>query len=151
MKRLIIAYHSQSGACTQLSHAALRGAQREAGIQVERHRAWDIGAADLRAGDGLLCVTAENSGALSGGMKDFLDRVFYPAINLGLVLPYGVLISAGNDGRGALAQLQRILSGVPFTPAAEPLILRGDVCEEHLSKAQELGEGMATGLVMGIF
>ena len=93
MKRLIIAYHSQSGACAQLSHAALRGAQREAGIQVERHRAWDIGAADLRAGDGLLCVTAENSGALSGGMKDFLDRVFYPAINLGLVLPYGVLIS----------------------------------------------------------
>ncbi|MEP6390856.1 MAG: flavodoxin [Halioglobus sp.] len=151
MKRLIIAYHSQSGTCTQLSLAALRGAQREVGIQVERHRAWDIGAADLRAGDGLLCIAAENSGTLSGGMKDFLDRIFYPAIDRGLVLPYGVLISAGNDGRGALAQLQRVLSGVPFTPAAEPLILRGEVCEEHTSKAQELGEGLATGLVMGIF
>ena len=151
MKRLVIAYHSQSGACAQLSHAALRGAQREAGIRVERHRAWDIGAADLRAGDGLLCVTAENSGTLSGGMKDFLDRIFYPAINLGLVLPYGVLISAGNDGRGAVQQLQRIMSGYPFGAAVEPLILRGDVTKAHRQASEEFGTAFAAGLAMGIF
>jgi hypothetical protein len=151
MKRLVIAYHSQSGTCAQLSYVAMLGAQQEPGISVECHRVWDIGAADLRTADGLLCVTAENSGSLSGGMKDFLDRIFYPAIDLGLVLPYGVIVSAGNDGRGALTQVQRILSGVPFTPATEPLILRGELCDDHVSKARELGEGLATGLSMGIF
>ena len=54
--------------------------------------------------DGLLLVMAENSGSLCGTMQDFLDRTFYPAIARGLVMPYALLISAGNDGRGARAQ-----------------------------------------------
>ena len=51
-------------------------------------------------------------------------------LDLGLVKPYGLLISAGNDGRGAVAQAQRILRGIPFTAAAEPLILRGEVAPQ---------------------
>ena len=98
-----------------------------------------------------MLVMAENSGALCGTMKDFLDRTFYPAIARQLVLPYALLISAGNDGRGARQQAQRILSGYPFPPAAEPLILRGELCDEHEQSSAELGQAFAAGLAMGIF
>ncbi len=106
---------------------------------------------DLAQAAGLLLIAAENSGALSGGIKDFLDRCFYPSIDRALVLPYGLLISAGNDGRGAVTQAQRILSGIPFTAATEPLILRGDISPQSLATAREFGMGLAAGLVMGIF
>ena len=151
MKHLLIIYNSQSGACARLACAAGAGADAAGVARVTVQRAVDAGVAQLASADGLLLVAAENSGALAGGMKDFLDRTFYPAIARSLVLPYALLISAGNDGRGAVSQAQRILSGIPFTEAAEPLILRGDVGRDHCSRAHEMGQALAVGLDMGIF
>ena len=151
MKSLLIVYHSQSGASARLAQAAWRGAAAEQGIIVQVRRVWDAGTRDLQLADGVLLVAAENSGALSGGMKDFLDRTFYPAIDRGLVMPYALLVSAGNDGRGAVRQAERILSGYPFPAAAEPVILRGEVTAAHLQAGRELGQAFAAGLVMGIF
>jgi multimeric flavodoxin WrbA len=151
MKSLLIVYHSQSGTCAHLARAACYGAKLEAQVEVSVLRAWDAETSDLARADGLLLVMAENSGALCGTMKDFLDRTFYPAISRGLVLPYALLISAGNDGRGAQRQAERILSGYPFPPAAEPLILRGEWCSGHEHASWELGQAFATGLSMGIF
>lgn len=150
MKSLLIVYHSQSGSSAQLARAVLRGAQLEE-VEVLVRRVWDAGVEDLQRADGLLLVAAENSGALSGGMKDFLDRTFYPAIARDLVLPYAFLASAGNDGRGAVRQLQRIMSGYPFPAAAEPVILRGEITESHVRAGEELGTAFAAGLAMGIF
>jgi multimeric flavodoxin WrbA len=151
MKSLLIVYHSQSGASAQLARSVWRGAQSEEGVETAVRRVWDAGVEDLQRADGVLLVAAENSGSLSGGMKDFLDRTFYPAIARGLVMPYAFLASAGNDGRGAVAQLQRIMSGYPFPAAAEPLILRGEVTTAHLQASEELGTAFAAGLAMGIF
>lgn len=151
MKSLLIVYHSQSGTCAGLARAACRGASEEEGIEVIVKRAWDAGTADLGRADGVLLAMAENSGAICGTMKDFLDRTFYPAIARGLVVPYTLLISAGNDGRGAQQQAQRILSGYPFPAASEPLILRGELSDAHQQASTELGQAFAAGLVMGIF
>lgn len=151
MKTLLIIYHSQSGSSARLARAAWQAAQQEEGVAARALRAWDAGVADLREADGVLLVAAENSGSLSGGMKDFLDRSFYPAIDAGLVLPCALLLSAGNDGRGALAQARRILSGYPFPVVAEPIICRGEVTDSHLQQAAELGQGLAAGIALGIF
>ena len=114
-------------------------------------RAWDASTEDMAKVNGLILVAAENSAAVCGGMKDFLDRTFYPAIELGLVLPYALVLSAGNDGRGAAQQVQRILSGYPFPAATEPLILRGDPSGAQLQQSEELGQAFAAGISMGIF
>lgn len=151
MKSLLIVYHSQSGTCARMAMAAWRGAQLEPQVAVTVRRAWDAGTAELQRADGVMLVMAENSGALSGAMKDFLDRTFYPAIALGLVIPYTALISAGNDGRGAQRQAQRILSGYPFPCVAEPVIVRGQWSSVHRQSSAELGQAFATGLAMGIF
>ncbi|MDO8862877.1 flavodoxin [Haliea sp. E1-2-M8] len=151
MRSLLIVYHSQSGASAQLAQACFSAAASVAEVEVRLLRAWDAGSADLLAADGLVLVGAENSGSLSGGIKDFLDRTFYPVGESGRVLPYGLLLSAGNDGRGAREQARRILSGYPLTPALEPVICRGEVTTEHRRQAAEMGEAFATGLEMGIF
>jgi multimeric flavodoxin WrbA len=151
MKSLLIVYHSQSGTSAQLARAVALGAGLEVGVEYSVRRASDAGVADLEAADGLILVAAENSGALSGGMKDFLDRIFYPAIALSLVMPYALVVSAGNDGRGAQRQADRILSGIPFAPATETLILRGELVPAHQQSCEELGQAFAAGLEMGIF
>jgi len=151
VKRILIVYHTQSGGSAALARACLDGARKEAGSQSRAMRAWDAGIADMSAADGLVLVAAENSGSVSGGMKDFLDRVFYPAISAEIVLPYALVFSAGNDGRGAQTQVQRIVSGIPLVPALEPLILRGAVSKAHLAQCEERGEAFSSGLVMGIF
>lgn len=151
MKSLLITYHSQSGTCALLARSAWHGAQLEPDVDVTVLRAWDADTQSLSQAHGLVLVMAENSGTLCGAMKDFLDRTFYAAIARGLVLPYALLISAGNDGRGAQRQAQRILSGYPFVQAAEAVILRGEWCAAHQKSSEELGQAFAAGLSMGIF
>ncbi|MFU8765558.1 MAG: flavodoxin [Haliea sp.] len=151
MRSVLIVYHSQSGASAQLARACFTAAASVEEMQVRVLRAWDAGSADLLAADGLVLVGAENSGSLSGGIKDFLDRTFYPVGEAGRVLPYALLLSAGNDGRGAREQARRILSGYPLSEAMEPLICRGEVSAEHRLQAAELGAAFATGVEMGIF
>ncbi len=151
MKSLLVVYHSQSGASASLARSVYAGAREEPGVRARLRRAWDSGVVELRSADGLVLVAAENSGALAGGMKDYLDRVFYPAIDASLVIPYALVLSAGNDGRGARGQAERILSGIPFTRATESIILRGAITPAHLQASEELGRAFAAGLAMGIF
>ena len=98
-----------------------------------------------------MLICAENSGRLAGGAKDFLDRIFYPLIARSCTRPYALLVSAGNDGRGAVAEAQRIFRGIPFSEALAPQIVRGVPGENDLEQVRELGEGFAAGLAMGIF
>jgi hypothetical protein len=148
---LLIVWHSQSGASARLALAAEQGGRTEEGCRVRRLRAVDCGAREVATAGGLLLVCAENSGRLAGGAKDFLDRIFYPLHGRGCVLPYALLVSAGNDGRGAVAEAQRILRGIPFTEALEPLIIRGLPADSDLQRVREHAAGFAVGLSMGIF
>ncbi|MFV8816629.1 flavodoxin domain-containing protein [Haliea sp. E17] len=148
---LLIVYHSQSGTCARMARAAAEAAGEGGEVEVRVRRACDAAVTDLAAAGGLLLVAAENAGYLAGGMKEFIDRVFYPAIDRELLLPYALLVSAGNDGRNAVAQAQRLLRGIPLTQATEPVICRGEWCEAHAQRAGELGEAFATGLSMGVF
>lgn len=147
---LLVVYHSQSGSCAALAFAAFEGACAEV-PKARIYRACDVGAREIGDSQGLLLVCAENSGRLAGGAKDLLDRVFYPLLKRRCTLPYALLVSAGNDGRGAVAEAQRILSGIPFAQALEPSIVRGKPSVDDLHSARALGEGFAAGIVMGVF
>ena len=153
MKHLLIVYHTQTGNTGRLAESAFRGASHELleGVEVRLLTAREAGPEDLLWADGLLLGTPENFGYMSGGLKDFLDRTFYPVEGKILSLPYAVFISAGNDGSGALRAIRRIANGYPFTEVQEPLIVRGTVGEAHLEKAEELGMTLAAGLDAGIY
>ena len=106
---------------------------------------------DLLWADGLILGTPENFGYMSGAMKDFFDRTFYPAEGKVEGLPYCIFISASNDGTGALTSIRRIASGFPFKEVQEPIISRGNVTPETLVQCEEFGLYMAAGIESGIF
>lgn len=148
---LLIIHHTQSGNTERLAKAAERGALTEPDIHVIAKRAFDTTLEDLLSCQGLLLGTPENFGTMSGALKDFFDRTYYPAEGKTLGLPYAVFVSAGNDGRGAVMQIERIATGYGWKRIAEPLISRKEVTPADILAAEELGASLATGLVLGIF
>lgn len=134
-----------------MAQAVHRGANAEDIEDVEARllQAFDAGADDLLWADALILGTPENFGYMSGGMKDFLDRTFYPCEGKLEGMPYAIFISAGNDGTGAVNAIERIANGYAFRRIQEPLIARGDVTAEHLRRCEELGMTVAAGLEIG--
>lgn len=152
MKHLLIVYSSQTGHTEALCRAAEAGAASHTGeIELRFRRAADAGLDDLLWAHGLLIGTPENFGYMSGAVKDFLDRTYYPAQNLTTGLPYALLISAGNDGRGAVSAIERIAIGYGWKAVADPIIVRGEIAEADLVACRELGEAFAAGIALGVF
>lgn len=151
MKTLLIVYHSQTGNTAKLAQAVYDGACQEPDTCTRLLKAFDATLDDLLACHGVLFGTPENLGYMSGAIKDFFDRTFYPAQPYQLNLPYALFVSAGNDGTGAVRQIDRILTGYPMRKVAEPVICRGEVTAEHLAQCEELGLTLAAGLALGIF
>ncbi len=150
-KRLLIVFHSQSGNTARLAEAVLRGARREREVEVRCLRAFDAGTEDLLACDGLLLGTPENFGYMSGALKDFFDRTYYPCEGKLTGLPYAVFVSAGNDGSGAVREIGRIANGYGWKQVAEAVIARKEISADHLQAAEDLGEAFAAGLALGVF
>ena len=152
-KHLLIVFHTQSGNTRRLAEAVLEGASDEliTGVEVRYLLAAEAGPDDLLWADGLLLGTPENFGYMSGAVKDFLDRTFYPVEGRILSLPYAVFISAGNDGSGALRAIRRIANGYPFKEVQDPVIAQGEINEGVIEQCRELGMTLAAGLEAGIF
>lgn len=163
MKRLLVVYHSMTGAAEQLAGAAVEGARSEPGVETTLLRAADAVSADVLAADGYLFATPENLASMAGRMKDFFDRIYYGALDRVNGRPYASIIAAGTDGSGAARQLQRIATGLRLKEIAPPLIVRNGaqtpaeilapkiVPASDLAPARELGQAIATGLASGIF
>jgi len=152
MKHLLIVYSSQTGRTEQLVLAAAAGAQGAGeAVEIRLLKGLLAGVDDLLWADGLLLGTPENFGYMSGAVKDFLDRTYYPAEGKTIGLPYALMVSAGNDGSGAVRAIERIATGYGWKAVADPLIFKGDVTPEALSSCHELGAAMAAGLGAGIF
>ncbi|MBE7422429.1 MAG: NAD(P)H-dependent oxidoreductase [Zoogloeaceae bacterium] len=134
-----------------MAEAVLRGARRATETETTMKRAGEATLEDLLACNGLIVGTPENFGTMAGMVKDFFDRTYYPAEGKTVGLPYALFVSAGNDGTGAVTQIDRIATGYGWKRVAEPLIARHEVTGADLAACEELGEAMAGGVALGIF
>ena len=150
MKTLLIVYHTGGVKTARMAEAVERGARSEAGVNVVVRRCADAGPEDLLAADGLILGTPENFGYMSGMMKDFLERVFYPCEGKVNGRPYALFVGAGQDGSGAVSSVERIVAGLRLEKKADALICLRDFSPEVLSKCEELGAAFAAGLALGV-
>lgn len=152
MKHLLIVFSSQTGRTQALANAACEGAAELADeVEVRCLRAFDAGERDLLWADGLLIGSPENFGYLSGAVKDFLDRTYYPLEGKTIGLPYAMFVSAGNDGSGAVTALERIANGYQWKRVADPLVRVGELDASALAAARELGQTLAAGIAFSVF
>lgn len=150
-RTLLIVFHSQSGNTARLADAVVAGASEVDAIDVRCLRAFDAGVEDLAGCDALLLGTPENFGYMSGALKDFFDRTYYPLENRLNGLPYAVFVSAGNDGTNAVREIGRIANGYGWKEISPAFISRGTPTEDDLDACRQLGQAMAEGLALGIF
>ena len=146
-----------------MAYAAAAGARMEPGVAVSLLRADETHAEDVLAADGYIFATPENLAAISGMMKDFFDRTYYAAFERLNGRAFVTLICAGSDGRNAAQQIDRIAAGWRLKPIADPYIvcthaqtpeeiLRPKIIDQaFLTRCEELGRTLASGLALGIF
>ena len=163
MKILLVIYHSMTGGTEQMARALVAGATTEDGVTTRLLHATDARPADVIAADGYVFATPENLAAISGLMKDFFDRCYYPALDRINGRPYATLVCAGSDGQNAVRQIERIVTGWRLRSVAEAVIVcthaqtpeailaPKSIGEADLDRCRELGATLASGLAMGVF
>jgi multimeric flavodoxin WrbA len=163
MKRLLIVYHTLTGGTAQMARAAAAGGARQPEVALRLETATAAGPDELLDADGYLFACPENLAAMSGLMKDFFDRSYYPVLDRLQGRPYATLICAGSDGSNAARQIERIVTGWRLKAIAAPLIVRthAQTPEEilkpkqisaiDLARCEELGATIAAGLALGIY
>lgn len=151
MNRILVVFHSQNGHTEKMAQAVAEGAKAIEHTEVVLKKAGQATLADLLACSGLAIGTPENFGYMSGMIKDFFDRTFLGAQDKVFRKPYVVFISAGNDGSGALREIERIALGYKFRKVFEPVIARGEITQEILEQCRELGGTLAGGCELGIY
>jgi hypothetical protein len=152
-RRLLIVAHSPSENTKRLSDAVLRGAQSPdiEGVEAKLLPPLQAGPEDVLAANAIILGTTENLGYMSGALKDFFDRSYYPCLERTQGMPYAVYIRAKLDGTGTRRAVQSIATGLRWRAVQEPLILHGEFRDEFVMQCEALGMAMAAGLDAGVF
>ncbi len=152
MKRLLIVAHAPSPNTRALRDAAARGAAHPdiEAIEVVVKAPLDAGPEDIRTCDAILLGTTENLGYMSGALKDFFDRSYYPVLEEKQGLPCALYVRAGRDGTGTRRAVESIVTGLRWRWVQEPLILRGEWQDSFTAEVEELGLYLAAGLEAGV-
>lgn len=158
---LLIIWHSRTGAARAMAEAACEAAAGECGVRLLA--ADDAQPGDLLEADGYLFVCPENLASMTGAMKEFFDRCYYPVLGRIEGRPYAAMVAAGSDGAGAVRQIERIATGWRLRRIADSLIIctqaqtaEAIAAPKHLDAptlepVRELGTMFGAGLAMGIF
>lgn len=149
-KKLLVIAHSPSPNTRKLRDALLAGAQSVTGVRVTCHAPLETQADAVLDCDGILLSTPENLGYMSGALKDFFDRIYYPCLEQTQGLPYALQVRAGQDGAGTVAAVERIVTGLRWKPVQAALVCQGKFQPAFLEQCRELGETFATALDMGV-
>ncbi|MFC1796714.1 flavodoxin family protein [Pseudomonadota bacterium] len=153
MRKLLIVSHTPSVNTRSMTQAVFDGASHDdiTGVELKLLRPLEAGPEDVLWAEGLILGTTENFGYMSGAMKDFFDRIYYPCLDQTQSLPYGLFIRAGNDGLGAKTSIERIVKGLGWKEVQQVLICSGPWDDAFPGQCEELGMTMAAGMEAGIF
>ncbi|MCK0164431.1 flavodoxin family protein [Marinobacter sp. S6332] len=151
-KKLLIVSHAPSPNTLTLRDAVARGAGHEdiENVEVTLLAPLDAGPDDVLACDAIILGTTENLGYMSGALKDFFDRSYYPCLEKTQALPFAYYIRAGHDGTGTRRAIESITTGLKWRLVQEPVICRGEFQEEFVDQCEELGMSIAASLEAGI-
>jgi len=151
-KKLLIVSHAPSLNTRTLRDAVAQGAGHEdiENVEVTVLAPLEAGPDDVLACDAIILGTTENLGYMSGALKDFFDRSYYPCLEKTQGLPFAYYIRAGHDGTGTRRAVESITTGLKWRLVQEPLICRGEFQEEFVDQCEKLGLSMAASLEAGI-
>ena len=156
MTRLVVVHHSPTAATRALTDAVVAGTRDPAieGVETVVRAALEASADDVAHCDGVILGTPANFGYMSGALKHFFDSNF---LAIGGALdsgggagagsagsrPFGLYVHGRYDVTGAVRSVLTITGALPWRQAAEIVEVVGDVTDETLAAAYELGGTVA--------
>ncbi len=152
-KHLLIIGHVPSANTRALRDAVAEGAHNPevSGVETDIRSPFETEPDHVLAADAVILGTTENLGYMSGALKDFFDRCYYPCLEHTEALAYALYIRAGLDGTGTRRAVTSIAGGLKWKPVQAPVIFHGAWRESYLRQARDLGMAMAAGLEAGVF
>ncbi len=155
-KTLLIVAHVPSPNTVRLRDAVVEGArivleENPAIIEIVAKSPFETVPEDVLGAGAIILGTTENLGYMSGALKDFFDRCYYPCLEKTQGLAYALYVRAGHDGTGTKRAVESITTGLRWRAVQEPLTLRGEWQAEFVDQCRDLGAAMSAALEAGIF
>lgn len=146
---LLVVHHTPSPATRELLEAVLAGTRDPdiSGVEIVARPALAATIPDMLDADGYLFGSTANFGYMSGALKHFFDTVYYPVLDHVAGRPYGLWVHGNNDTAGAVNAVDRIVTGLALTKAADTLEVTGAVDAGIREQAYELGGTLAATLM----
>ena len=153
MKSLVIIAHMPSENTRRLAEAVRDGAQSDeiAGVTSRLISPFEADAADVLNADAVILGTTENLGYMSGALKDFFDRIYYPCLEQKQGLSVAAYIRAGHDGTATQRALESIITGLQWRWVQPILLCRGEWDPAFIEQCETLGATVAAGLGTGLY
>jgi multimeric flavodoxin WrbA len=148
--RLLVVHHQPSPALHSLFEAVMEGVRDPSikGVDVVARPALAATAVDVLEADGYLLGTPANLGYMSGALKHFFDLVYYPCLDATARRPYGAYVHGNEDTTGALLAIEKVVTGLRWRQASEPVAVMGQPTQADLDACRELGAVLAAGLAL---
>ena len=163
MARLLVIHHSPTRAVADITESVLAGCHDEAieDVEIVPCRALDFAtgsatAEDILGADSYLLGTTANFGYMSGALKHVFDSTFLaiggslapdgsaaPAGGSTTGRPFGLYVHGRYDTTGAVRSVTSITAALGWRQAFGVLEVMGDVGEDALARAYELGATLA--------
>ncbi len=143
MGRVLIVYHSLGGNTKKMAEAVAEGARSVTGTEVVVKTGLEAGVDDLLGCDAVALGSPDYFGYIAGGLKDFLDRTYYPTQGKVSGKAAAVFASAGGPPDKVLGVLRQALQWFKLDQVAEPVGSSGGVSAGALDGCKQLGRALA--------
>lgn len=142
MAKVLIVYSTMTGNTKAAAEAIAEGA-RGAGATVVLKNAPDAQPADLVGCDAVALGSYDAFSYMGGGLKEFLDRAFYPTQNQVTDKPYAAFLTHGGGGK-AIASIESVAQSFKLKKAAESVLVKGKPDAKAAEALKALGAKLAS-------
>lgn len=155
VKSLLIVAHTPSKNTQKMASAILQGAQNDVikDIKTTLVSPFDCNSEMVLNCDAIVLFTPENFGYMSGALKDFFERIYYPCLNdpkRNDAKPFVLIIRAGQDGTGAHASIEKIITGLNWRQVQDTTICKGEYRVQFEDHCRHIGLTIAASIDAGI-
>ena len=147
--RLLVVHHTPSPSVHEMVGAVVDGTGADGleDVEVTTAAALSCTASDVLEADGYVLVAPANLGTMAGALKHFFDTIYYPCLDQTRGRSFGCAVHGNNDVDGALRDIDKIVTGLAWTQAAEHVRVIDSVDSEARDACWNLGATVAATLL----
>lgn len=144
MAKILVVYCSLSGNTKAAADAVAEGA-RSAGATVTIKNGFEAQPADLLHCQAVALGSYDAFNYMGGGLKDFLDRAFYPTQNQVTGKPYVAFLTHGGGGK-AIQSIESVAQSFKLNKVSNAVLIKGYPDGKEVADLKTLGSKLATSV-----